>query len=429
MKISSMQDLEQALTPYYAISAKNTGEDITVERTDKLMRHLGNPEEAYPIIHIAGTSGKTSTTYYTAALLHATGQKIGYTVSPHVDSMCERVQILGAEFGEAEFLDYMGEFLEIIDNIPNKPSWFELLVGFAFWVFAKQNVDYAVVETGLGGLHDSTNVAKASSKICVITDIGIDHQRILGDNVASIAQQKAGIIHESNVTLMYEQDRDIMQMIEQKIAQTEGSKLFVHKEQDLEQAYSGQFLPDLPDFQHRNWLLSYAAYRHLVERDLLQPASAQELLQTQSIVVPARMEKRRVNDSTTVIMDGAHNEAKMRAFVESFASEYPDKRVPILLALKKDKHPEHIAPILKRIASKVIVTSFSVSQDWPIESQNPTELATLLKDSGLDNISAINDPVEAFNSLLSSHNATVIVTGSFYLISQLRKSGLVKIIL
>lgn len=424
-----MQQLEKLLISYYEVAAKTTGRDITVKRAERLMKHIGNPEKSYPIVHVAGTSGKTSTTYYTAALLHATGQKIGYTVSPHIDSIRERVQIFGAEFGEAEFLDYMGEFLEIIEALPDRPSWFELLVGFAFWVFAKQNVDYAVVETGLGGLHDSTNVAKSSSKICVITDIGIDHQRILGDNVASIAQQKAGIIHEGNVALMYEQDLDIMQMIEQKIAQTEGSKLFVHKEQDLERAYSGQFLPDLPDFQHRNWLLSYAAYRHLVERDLLQPASAQELLQTQSIVVPARMEKRRVNNSTTVIMDGAHNEAKMRAFVESFASEYPGKRVPILLALKKDKHPEHIAPILKRIASKVIVTSFSVSQDWPIKSQNPTELATLLKDSGLDNISVINDPVEAFNSLLSSHDDTVIVTGSFYLISQLRKSGVVKVIL
>jgi dihydrofolate synthase/folylpolyglutamate synthase len=136
------------------------------------------------------------------------------------------------------------------------------------------------------------------------------------------------------------------------------------------------------------------------------------------------MEKRQVGNNTTVIMDGAHNEAKMRAFVDSFTSEYPAKHVPILLALKEDKNSERIAPLLKRIASRVIVTSFDLSQDWPIKSQDPTELATLLKDCGLDNISVINDPVEAFNSLMSRHEDTVIVTGSFYLISQLRKSGL-----
>ncbi len=422
MKISNVQALEDALKQYYAVASKTTSQDITVERTEALMKNLGNPERSYPIVHVAGTSGKTSTTYYTAALLHATGQKVGYTVSPHIDSLRERIQILGAEFGEAEFLDYMGEFLDLVETAPNKPSWFELLVAFALWVFAKQNIDYAVIETGLGGLHDATNVAKSSDKLCVITDIGMDHQRILGDDITSIAQQKAGIIHEHNVALMYEQDQDIMQVIEQKIAQTKGSKLIVYKEQTLARTYSGDFLANLPVYQHRNWLLSYAAYNYLAKRDELKLLNKDELLQTQSVIVPARMEKRRFNN-TTIIMDGAHNEAKMRAFVESFASEYPNSRVPIMLALKEDKNPELIAPLLKRIASRVIVTSFDLSQDWPIKSQDPTELANLLKDHKLDNVSVINDPIEACDSLLSNHEDIVIVTGSFYLISQLRKSG------
>lgn len=424
MILRDMSEVERALGPFYKVAAQTTGKGITVRRMKKLMEHINNPETSLRVVHIAGTSGKTSTTYYISELLHAANKKVGSTVSPHIDSLTERVQINGEPISEAKFCEYMGEFLELVEGAPEKPSWFELLVAFAFWVFAKEKVDYTVIETGLGGLHDATNIATAANKLCVITDIGIDHQRLLGDDLVSIASQKAGIIHEGNVVLMYEQGSEVMNAVRYKVAQTKGSELYVQQQERLLEVYGGDFWSDMPVFQRRNWLLSYAAYRFVAKRDGLKTLDKKQLERTQIIKVPARMEKRRVGD-ITVVMDGAHNGAKMKVFVEGFETDYPGRRVPILLAFKKDKDTELMAPILSRIASEIIVTSFDHSQDWPIESHDPSEVAKLLTENKVENVKVVQNPRAAFADLLACGSDLVVITGSFYLISQLRGEGLV----
>lgn len=414
-----MQEVETALAPYFAVAASTMLKDMSVERTKRLMMHIGNPEKKLKIVHIAGTSGKTSTTYYTAALLGAAGQKVGFTVSPHVDSLTERVQIDGKPLTEAQFCKYMGEFLELIQDISDMPSWYELMIGFALWVFAQEKVDYAVLETGLGGLHDSTNAAERYDKVCVITDIALDHQHILGETVAQIAAQKAGIIHPGNAVLMYTQADDIMQVVRFKTIQIEDAELYVQDQDTLKKIYGGTFNPNLPDYQQRNWLLAYAAYRFIVNRDGIALIDQKQLSQTQAITVPARMEARQVGD-VSVVMDGAHNEAKMTAFVTSYRSRYGNRRVPVLVALKHDKDYTKVIPIIAQIASEVVVTTFSLSQDWPIESLDPTLIADALRQSGVSEVECISDPHAAYERLLASGSNLVVITGSFYLISQLR---------
>jgi len=436
VKITSLLAVEEALRLYNTVSAQTTGQHITLGRTKRLMTHIGNPEKSLRVVHIAGTSGKTSTTYYISALLTAAGCKVGSTISPYVDSMNERIQIHGQPLSEARFCTYFEEFFDLLAGVPETPTRFEVLIAFAYWVFARERVDYAVVETGMGGLDDSTNVAARTDKLCVITDIGMDHMQALGDTVSKIAYQKAGIIHEGNTALVYEQSADIMQVVRYWVSQQEDAELLTFAQDRLAQAYGGLFVENMPEYQKRNWLLAFAVYKWLAKRDALSQLSATELQKTQATQVPGRMDVRRVAGAT-VVMDGAHNGQKMTAFWESFAVQYPGVRPTVLFALKQGKEATDIAPLLQTHAKEVIVTTFAKAQDVPIAAMKPSEISSVLRAHGVK-CRVVADQVKAYDYFLAqlcqrdgrrrktaSEPATDVVgviTGSFFLISELRKN-------
>ena len=185
MAIRTIEEAEAALLPYVPLVAQLTGKATTLERAIiPLMALAGNPQDRLKTVHIAGTSGKTSTSYYIAALLGAAGKTVGLTVSPHVDSITERIQINGQPLPDAEFCQELETFLDIVKQAPQPPSYFELLYAFALWVFGRRHVDYAVIETGMGGLYDATNVATRADKVCVITDIGLITYTYPGEHAA-----------------------------------------------------------------------------------------------------------------------------------------------------------------------------------------------------------------------------------------------------
>lgn len=421
MKITSIAEAERTLTQFYEVTNQVIGQGITIDRMQRLMAHLGKPERSLRVVHVAGTSGKTSTTYYIATLLHSSGFKVGSTVSPHIDSITERVQINGKPLSNRQFCEYLGEFMEFIVDAPEKPTWFEVLVAFAFWVFAQEKVEYAVLETGLGGLQDGTNVTEHADKVCVITDIGFDHMHILGNTLGAIAAQKAGIIHDGNSALMYDQSPEVMQPVRYWVSQQEDAELYTFEQQRLEKAYKDEFVPDLPDYQKRNWLLAYAAYRFLAKRDEFVPLEGVPLQATQQTRVPGRMDKITVAGKT-IIMDGAHNEQKMRAFADSFRVLYPGRKVPVLLALKRGKEAESIAPYINAIASQIIITTFDQIQDTPNLSLAPEIIAKALKIDNKKGVAIIHDPQQAYKQFLEVVDDVGVVTGSFFLISQLREA-------
>ena len=170
----------------------------SLENMRQLMNKLGNPQDSFKVIHVAGTSGKTSTVYYLSALLQAAGQTVGLTVSPHVDEVNERVQINLKPLPEKSFCQELGNFIDLVKQTSIKPTYFELLVAFAYWIFAKQKVDYAVVEVGLGARFDATNVLPAP-EAALITNISLEHTRYLGKTVESIAWEKSHIIKPGTI--------------------------------------------------------------------------------------------------------------------------------------------------------------------------------------------------------------------------------------
>ena len=407
----SIAEAEQVLATYVPQVKELLGKDLTLVRMEPLLAALDNPQNKLRIIHVAGTSGKTSTTYYVAALLKEAGKKVGHTVSPHIDSVTERIQIDLQPLSEAEFCHSLDEFLDLIKDVDPKPTYFELLIAFVYWYFAKAGVDYAVIETGLGGSFDATNVTQGPDKVCVITDIGFDHMHVLGKTVVEIAAQKAGIIHTDNQVFMHKQSLEVMKVFEERC----------HSQQAMLNVVSNTFENDgeLPAYQQRNWHLAKAVYDYVAERDFLPVLSGEHLALTKQIQVPGRMDIRQVADKT-LVMDGAHNEQKTEAFASSFQKLFPDKKAAFLLALKEGKEYEAVLPLLKPICSRLIVTTFDTAQDLPATSIDPKILAAEAVKHGFSTIQLETDPKKAYELLMTAEEKFVVITGSFYLLSCLR---------
>lgn len=377
----------------------------------KLMDYLGDPQNQLRVVHVAGTSGKTSTAYYAAALLTAGGCKTGLTVSPHVDALNERVQINGRPVPEKEFCAALEEFARAIEFAPVRPTWFECVVAFAYWYFAREKVNYAVVEVGLGGLLDGTNVVNRPDKVCVITDIGFDHKEILGETLAEIAVQKFGIVVQGNSIFMHQQPEEVMAVA----CQTAHDK-----RSELHIVESDEQNGDMPAYQGRNWQLAYEAYEHIRRRDGLPQLAPDELKATRQMQVPGRMDVISYQ-SKTFIMDGAHNAQKIRAFVTSFRRLYPQSRPAIIIGMREGKDYVAVVPLLAAITDRVICTAFETSQDLPVSSVEPDKLAEAFNAGGVA-ATAIPDQQAAVAAALNGPADMIIITGSLYLLGQIRHS-------
>ena len=418
MIIKTIAEAEAGLQAYVPVNSLMTPKDTTLDRINPLMELLGNPQDQLRIVHIAGTSGKTSTAYYMAALLTAAGQKTGLTVSPHIDSITERIQIDGKPISDELFCSELNLFLKATEQVKIKPSYFELLYALAIWILARQKVDYAVVETGVGGLHDATNIAGRPDKVCVITDIGFDHMHLLGNTLPEIAAQKIGIVHDGNHTLTYQQNEESMDVFREWNKDHHAELQII--EANVTDNYD--FEPDMPEYQRRNWALAYKFYEYLANRDSLHNLTSNELQTTQHVQVPARMQIQEVHGKT-IVMDGAHNVAKMTAFITSFQKLYPEVKPVVLLALKEDKDYASLVPIIGNFAEHIIITTFNTTQDLPVRSLDPNELAGEFERQGFA-AEAITDQAEAIKRMLSEKASPYVITGSFYLLSQIRKRKL-----
>ncbi len=413
----TLADAEAALQFYVPLVAQYGKDDKTLTRVFPLLKAAGDPHTKLRVVHIAGTSGKTSTAYYMAALLCQGGAKVGLTVSPHVDAINERLQINGQPLSPDVFCSYLAEFLTIVQSVPFKPSYFELLIAFAIWVFNKEKVDYAVLETGLGGTLDTSNVVIRPDKVCILTDIGLDHQYVLGDTISEIAVHKAGIMHKGNDAFAFQQDSSVIDVFKDRAAQA-GADLTVLNQTTI-QATAPKSLLTLPDFQKRNWLLAKCTYDYIANRDKLPTLDDARLAKSMQVVVPGRMQELTVAPGQAVVMDGAHNQQKMHAFVASFISKYGNQKVPVLLALKKDKYEQFMQELMP-IMSELIITTFVTSQDTPIVSVEPERIVKVCKDLHFANYRIIPDHSLAFCALLELGQPLSVVTGSFYLLTQVR---------
>lgn len=405
--IKTFAEAEQAINEF--VTPSNISENYTLDRIKELLGHLDNPQDKFKTVHVAGTSGKTSTCYFIASMLESGGYKTGLTISPHITEINERVQIGLKPLPEKDFCVELETFLSILNKLSIKPTYFEFMIAFAYWYFDKTGVDYAVVETGLGGLLDGTNTILRPDKICVITDIGLDHTNVLGNTLELIAQQKAGIIQEHNHVFMYDQGAEITEQI---LERAKDKHAVLHLVHDSNSSSAG-----LPPYQDRNWNLAKQACEFILKTDGRE-LTEDEWLDTAEVSIPGRLETITYR-SKTIILDGAHNAQKMKTFIDSFKKKFPDESPAILLAISDDKNLGAIAKELEGVASFIIVTSFKSNQDLQKVSIDPKKLAEYFTESKTAVEAEAN---KAVRLLLERPEKTLLITGSLYLIGEARKA-------
>ena len=409
-QIHTLAEANLALRPFYDYSRTA----YTLDVMKALMEHLGNPQNQLRVLHVAGTSGKTSTAYYCAALLKEAGKKVGLSVSPHVDTVNERLQINGQPMPEAEFCKVLSEFLDVVAESGIKPSYFELLVAMTYWEFARQKVDYAVIEVGLGGLRDGTNVIERADKVCLITDIGLDHTEILGNTLTKITGEKAGIIREGNDVFMYQQASEVMRRVEKTVADKQATLHVLQGDATVHFA-------NLPLFQQRNLGLASQAVDYVLRRDYQERLIHEIQHRAAEVNIPARLERFTVNNKL-VIVDGSHNQQKLETLFESIEQLYPGRPIAVLCAFVKgseERWQGGLGVLMVRV-QHIIFTSFQAEQDAPKSSVDPEELQQFCREHEFAYSEIMERPADAYSALLARSEPVLLVTGSFYLLNHIR---------
>jgi len=418
---------------------------------------LGNPQNQLRVIHITGTSGKTSTSYYVQGLLQACGFRTGMTVSPHILTLNERVQIDGSPLAELAFCSYLTQLLEQLMPLQGQMTYFEVITCLALWVFEREQVDYAIVEVGIGGTRDATNVLTRPDKIAIIGPIGLDHTDKLGSTLTDIAAQKAGILHPGSFGFVAPQPPEVRDVI-LAYAKTIGATVEVLGDSTLQgkDATSNQppgmlspppvMLPKavppaaelgtwdqkpaktnrlhvtqldgVPAYQTHNWAMALEAVTYLSQRDGF--ALPEDFTQLRRITPPARFEWFTFGDHR-VLLDGAHSPQKVTSLVEAMRA-VGLTRLPTLATLSAAPS-EKITQTIEALApavSRLIIPEFRLGAGAKTKVSAPAhEVAQAAADQGIPT-QVIPNLGEAIQALLSEESDTVLITGSLYLAALVR---------
>jgi folylpolyglutamate synthase/dihydropteroate synthase len=401
-----------------AIRARGVEWDIdpTIERIRDLMDLLGAPQRAYPVIHVAGTNGKSSTARLIDALLRERGLRVGRFTSPEMTTMRERIALDGEPVGERLFVetyDEIAPYLQMIDEKHGvRLSFFEVLTAMAYAAFADAPVDVAVIEVGMGGVWDATNVA--DGVVAVVTPVGLDHTRYLGDTIEEIAAEKAGIIKPGAVAILAQQPLAAAEVLLGRVAETratvarEGIEFGVlHSDvavggqllrlQGLHAVYDEIFLPMFGAHQASNAACALAAVEAFatgaatagepdldaVTRGAVAAADPQDLEGSAEQLDPAlvragfagatspgRLEV--VRTGPTVLLDSAHNPTGMAAGVATVTESFGFTRLVGVVAIAADKDVAGVLDQLEPVLAELIVTRNSSPRSMP-----PEELAEI----------------------------------------------------
>jgi dihydrofolate synthase / folylpolyglutamate synthase len=367
----------------------------SLDRIQEICSLLGDPQGAFEAVHLTGTNGKTSTTRMVERLLREHGLRTGRFTSPHLTDVRERIALDGVPLDPERFADVYDEVEPYVDLVDARSAerggprvtYFEVLVAMAYAAFADTPVDVAVVEVGLGGSWDATNVIDA--RVAVVTPIGIDHERFLGHDVASIATEKAGIIKPGATAVISEQPDEAMEVLLARAAEVGATALregyefsVISREvavggqvvtlQGRNRAYEEIFLPLHGEHQAHNAAAALAAVEALLDTaqgldpDVVRAALA-------GVTSPGRLEV--VRRSPTVVVDAAHNPAGAQVLADSLEEAFGFTDLIGLVAILEDKDAEGILGVLEPVLSEVVISRTSSPRSIP-----PDELGDIARD-------------------------------------------------
>ncbi len=401
---------------------------IGLERMKSFLNLLDNPQNKFKSIHVAGTAGKGSTSSILSHILVESGYKTGLHLSPHLEDIRERMQINNKLIEEEKFVKLVNQIIPAVEKI--NPSYFETLTALAFLHFVNEKVDYAVIEVGLGGTLDATNIIKPDSTI--LTNVDLDHTEILGKTIEKIAKDKVGIIKNNIPVITAINQPSIISIVSEKAKETNSSLLLLDKdfsykikESNLKgsifnlkiknKKLKDLFIKSPGEYQVLNASVAISCLLNL-NLEKVNEKNIRKALE--DFKMPARFEI--INSIPLTILDGAHSPIKMQTFLSSLTHLFPDRKITFILALKKGKDIENIVEPINRLAKKVYITTFGMNTDFGKQhSYTPKEIAQFIK----TDYELITNPLEALKQSIKESNSQdiICITGSLYLAGELRK--------
>lgn len=403
-------NVDQVIKRIYSLPKLHPKNDLSYIR--RILKQLNNPQDSVKTIHVTGTNGKGSTSYYLSNLLQKAGQKTGLFVSPYIYEFNERIQLNGKNINNNDLIKTANKIEMAIEILKkDDPNFslvtFEYEVALAFQFFAQENCDYAVIEVGIGGEHDKTNVI--IPEVSVITTIGLDHEKIIGPTLKDIAKEKSGIIKSNRPVVLGNVPQDVLEILLNK-AQSENSKSFL-----LGRDFQIKIMPDVIEYQDSKTIYNFAL-RPLVEAyDIGIAVQAIQLLQLDldrkkieeainETRIPGRYDV--IQTSPEIIVDGAHNLQAMENLL-NLVRKKKKGQIYVLLGMMKDKD---LGPVTKLFKDeKVTLTRIDYPraarlEDFPKEAQKEFEY----KENFEEAYTSLKNKLQADDMLL--------VTGSFYLV-------------
>lgn len=416
----------------YITEVGNFGSNYGLERTYKLIEHLGNPERDLKLIHIAGTNGKGSTTSMITEILMGEGYKVGMYTSPFIEEFEERIQINRNNIPKESLAILMDEIKVAVDKVIeagyNHPTEFEIITVLMLLYFKKENIDFGVIEVGLGGTLDSTNVIKPI--IQVITSISFDHTNLLGNTLEKIAREKAGIIKRGIPTVIYPQQEEVLKVIKNKCFEMD-SELYIANNENLKfknivnldkpyqlLKYNNEIdilLPLLGEHQIINLSVAMQAIEVLNNKNIIDISIANIVKSIKNVSWKGRLEV--LSNNPYVVIDGAHNIQGIKTLSRNIKKYFKYENLYLILGILADKDVEEMIKIITPMAKKV----YSVT---------PNSIRGELAESLKDEVSKFNKNCKAFDKYEeaylealndASEKDLILASGSLYMIGDMRK--------
>lgn len=391
------------------------GIKLGLDNIQKICDELGNPEKKYKIIHITGTNGKGSTSTIIETVLLEAGCSVGKYTSPHILKFNERIRANGKDISDEEIALTYEKVKNAIKNIGITPTFFEVTTAMMFLYFAEKKVQYAVLEVGMGGRFDATNVA--GGDIAVITNVSLDHTEYLGKTIYDIAFEKAGIIKEKSFVVVGDSNKEFLKAVSEK------KKTFVNTEEKYKDVkYSLNFknfmteiyisekkfnLSLFGDYQVKNFLCAYEALKHLgISDDIIEKAVSK-------VVWQCRFE--RFSQNPLTILEGAHNIDGILNLKKILTHEYKPDEIVMIVSILKDKKVKEMLEVCESFSDKIILTSLS---------DNPRGLSgeKLLEYTDKSSVFSVEDDIKkAYETAEKSNRRIIVVCGSFYTCERFKK--------
>lgn len=394
--------------------------NLKLERVAEALRRCGSPQRQFPALLVAGTNGKGSTAAFLYSMLSAAGYRVGLFTSPHLVDFCERIRLGKRQISQVEVCEGVAAIRKVTESAGIHLTPFEMMTVLAFTAFAQAQVDIAVVEVGLGGRLDATNVL--APLVSVITSIGLDHQQYLGPTLAHIAKEKGGIIKPRTPVVLGEMDEESLTIL-RGLADEQGCPVAVFQQDFLihENArggidYQGRswHLPDMQvglrgNVQDRNAAVALAALEAIAPSFSLPESSLRQgLLAT---LWPGRLDV--VSEQPLVILDGAHNPQAMKILCAELPSILAGKRAKVLFGVMRDKDWRTMVPLIAEIAKEMIVTGVEQPR-----AEDPVALQAVF--SSLLPTRVMTDARSACRRLIAEVTSAdaLVVCGSLFLVGE-----------